>query len=79
MVPDCAALLFQRFSLAAAELNGVLYATGGYDGNGYLRYDLTLLVICSQHSTLCLNCMYILISMTLSCNGTYTYAVHSSW
>lgn len=37
MVPDCAALLFQRFSLAAAELNGVLYATGGYDGNGYLR------------------------------------------
>lgn len=37
VVPDCAALLFQRFSLAAAELNGVLYATGGYDGNGYLR------------------------------------------
>lgn len=30
-------LFFQRFALAAVELNGVLYATGGYDGNDYLK------------------------------------------
>ncbi|GJS67870.1 putative development/cell death domain, kelch-type beta propeller containing protein [Tanacetum coccineum] len=29
--------LFQRFSLAAAELNGALYAVGGYDGKNYLK------------------------------------------
>ena len=29
-------LLFQRFALAAAELNGVIYAVGGYDGKDYL-------------------------------------------
>lgn len=30
-------LLFQRFALAAVELNGVIYATGGFDGNDYLE------------------------------------------
>lgn len=40
--PTCI-LLFQRCAPAAAELNGVLYVIGGYDGNMYLqsaeRYD----------------------------------------
>lgn len=31
-------MFFQRFALAAAELNGALYAVGGYDENYYLRY-----------------------------------------
>ncbi|KAM0061315.1 putative DCD domain-containing protein NRP [Helianthus debilis subsp. tardiflorus] len=30
-------MLLQRFALAAAELNGALYAVGGSDGNCYLR------------------------------------------
>ena len=30
-------LLLLRFSLATAELNGVIYATGGYDGKEYLK------------------------------------------
>ena len=30
-------LMFQRFALAAAELNGALYAVGGYDGDNYLK------------------------------------------
>ncbi|XP_026389406.1 kelch-like protein 17 isoform X1 [Papaver somniferum] len=29
--------LFQRFSSAVAELNGAIYAAGGYDGEGYLN------------------------------------------
>ncbi|KAI6698553.1 hypothetical protein NL676_018672 [Syzygium grande] len=29
-----------RFALAAVELNGAIYATGGYDGNNYLIYAL---------------------------------------
>ncbi|XP_024026424.1 uncharacterized protein LOC21399422 [Morus notabilis] len=29
-----------RFTLAAVELNGVIYATGGFDGNDYLKYAL---------------------------------------
>jgi hypothetical protein len=28
---------FQRFALAAVELNGAIYATGGYDGKYYLK------------------------------------------
>lgn len=28
---------FQRFALAVAELNGALYAVGGYDGKEYLE------------------------------------------
>ncbi|XP_039803350.1 kelch-like protein 17 isoform X2 [Panicum virgatum] len=39
MVP----FMFQRFALAATELNGTIYAAGGYDGSMYLqsaeRYD----------------------------------------
>ncbi|XP_028242171.1 early nodulin-like protein 2 [Glycine soja] len=31
---------FNRFVLAAVELNGAIYATGGFDGNDYLRYAL---------------------------------------
>ncbi|KAG8084910.1 hypothetical protein GUJ93_ZPchr0010g9826 [Zizania palustris] len=35
--------MFQRYTLAAAEMNSVIYATGGYDGSKYLqsteRYD----------------------------------------
>ncbi|XP_076894783.1 uncharacterized protein LOC143547184 isoform X1 [Bidens hawaiensis] len=30
-------MFLQRFALAAAELNGALYAVGGYDGTNYLR------------------------------------------
>ncbi|KAK4342676.1 hypothetical protein RND71_038492 [Anisodus tanguticus] len=29
-----------RFALVAAELNGALYAVGGYDGSNYLEYAL---------------------------------------
>lgn len=27
----------QRFALAGAELNGALYAVGGFDGKNYLK------------------------------------------
>jgi len=27
----------QRFALAAVELNGAIYATGGFDGEYYLK------------------------------------------
>lgn len=30
-------LFFQRFALAAVEFHGVIYVTGGYDGNDYLQ------------------------------------------
>ncbi|XP_068340207.1 uncharacterized protein [Pyrus communis] len=33
-------MLQKRMALAAVELKGVLYATGGYDGNSYLKYVL---------------------------------------
>ncbi|CAK9326281.1 unnamed protein product, partial [Citrullus colocynthis] len=29
-----------RFALAAGELNGILYAVGGFDGKNYLQYAL---------------------------------------
>jgi hypothetical protein len=29
--------MFQRFALAAAESNGVIYASGGFDGSKYLQ------------------------------------------
>lgn len=37
-------LYFQRFSLAAAELNGALYVTGGYDGIDYLMLVSVILL-----------------------------------
>jgi len=30
-------VIFQRFALAASELNGVIYTSGGYDGDMYLE------------------------------------------
>ena len=30
-------LFFHRYALAAAELNGALYAVGGYNGTNYLK------------------------------------------
>ena len=35
----------QRFSLGAAEINGVIYAVGGYDGKEYLKYDAIFVCI----------------------------------
>ncbi|KAG8084881.1 hypothetical protein GUJ93_ZPchr0010g7509 [Zizania palustris] len=32
--------MFQRYTLAAAEMNSVIYATGGYDGSKYLQYAI---------------------------------------
>ncbi|KAF6174107.1 hypothetical protein GIB67_020289 [Kingdonia uniflora] len=34
---DAFTLFFQRFALGVAELNGALYAVGGFDGNNYLE------------------------------------------
>ncbi|KAE8709306.1 Beta-propeller [Hibiscus syriacus] len=33
-------LLHKRFALAAAEVNGILYVSGGYNGNQYLKFLL---------------------------------------
>ncbi|KAG4982453.1 hypothetical protein JHK87_027202 [Glycine soja] len=33
-------MLDKRFSFAAVQLNGAIYATSGFDGNDYLRYAL---------------------------------------
>jgi len=33
---ECSSHL-QRFALAAVELNGAIYATGGFDGKNYLK------------------------------------------
>ncbi|KAJ0028384.1 hypothetical protein Pint_34967 [Pistacia integerrima] len=34
----------KRFSLAAAEIDGVLYVAGGFDGKDYLRYALVVMM-----------------------------------
>ncbi|CAN6715472.1 unnamed protein product [Malus baccata var. baccata] len=43
-------MLQKRMALAAVELKGVLYATGGYDGNSYLNFPI---------STVDLKCSYL--------------------
>lgn len=46
LVLGCFFYFFQRFALAAVELNGVLDATtGGFDGKNYLglRYGFSIL------------------------------------
>ncbi|KAJ0028385.1 hypothetical protein Pint_34969 [Pistacia integerrima] len=37
LVHEFPSSVLQRFSLAAAEIDGVLYATGGFDGKDYLK------------------------------------------
>ena len=37
-------MFLQRFALAAVELNGPLYAVGGFDGKNYLRYFIVDLI-----------------------------------
>lgn len=55
--PTCI-LLFQRCAPAAAELNGVLYVIGGYDGNMYLQLRSTLTILSMLYLILILRPSY---------------------
>lgn len=40
-------LVYQRFCVASAELNGAIYALGGFDGVNYLTYVYDHLNLCN--------------------------------